>query len=209
MTATIARPAAPHQDSRAPLPPCAAVAERPRVLRSQCRGGIEELSLDRSQCGADRTPPVLGGRQSAAAIELAVGSSHRIPGGGRGAEVSHDPLTLDVIREPLFQPRPLACECFVRELHRLLIGREQPRVDQLIEDPCMGVVDRDPGALHPASYHRTVSGGLDETEEDVAQQPLAVRRERGEHLLRGLRDGTVDLTGCPIRLDGQNAALTT
>ncbi len=31
----------------------------------------------------------------------------------------------------------------------------------------------------------------------------------GEHLLRGLRDGTVDLTGCPIRVDGHDAALTT
>ena len=77
-------------------------------------GGVEELSLDRRECGIGRIPPVLGRRQSAAAIELAVGSSHRIPGGGRGAEVSHDPLALDIIGEPFLQPWPLPCERFVR-----------------------------------------------------------------------------------------------
>ena len=89
------------------------------------------------------------------------------------------------------------------------IGREQARIDQPIDDLRVGVVDRDPRALDPTRYHRTVRGRLDETEEDVAQQPLAVRRERREHLFRGLRDGTVDLTGCPIPVDGHDAALTT
>ena len=121
-------------------------------------GGLEELSLDRRECGADRIPPVLGRRQPAAAVELAVGSCHRIPGGGRGAEVSHDPLALDVIGEPVLQPWPLPRERFVRQLHRLLIGREQARIDQPIDDPRMGVVDRDPRALDPTRYHRTVRG---------------------------------------------------
>ena len=123
-------------------------------------------------------------------------------------EVSHDPLALDIIGEPVLEPWPLPSERFVRHLHRLLIGREQPRIDQPIDDLRMGVVDRDPRALHPARYHRAVRGGLDQTQEDVAQHPLPVRRERGEHFFRGLRDGTVDLTGCPIPVDGQNAPFT-
>ena len=123
--------------------------------------------------------------------------------------MSHDALALDIIGEPFLQPWPLPCERFVRQLHGLLIGGEQACIDQPVDDLRVGVVDRDPGALDPARYHRTVRGCFDETEEDVAQQPRAVRRERREDLFRGLRDGTVDLTGCPIPVDGQNAALTT
>ena len=72
--------------------------------------------------------------------------------------MSHDPLTLDIIGEPLLQPWPLACECFVRQLHRLLVGREQACIDQPIDDLRVGVVDGDQGALDPTRDHRTVRG---------------------------------------------------
>ena len=123
--------------------------------------------------------------------------------------MSHDALALDIVREPLLQPWPFPCERFVRQLHGLLIGGEQAGIGQPVDDLRVGVVDRDPGALDPTRDHRAVRGCFDQTEEDVAQQPHALLRERREDLFRGLRDGTVDLTGCPIPVDGQNAALTT
>ena len=72
--------------------------------------------------------------------------------------MSHDPLTLDIVGEPFLQPRPLPCERFVRQLHRLLVGREQARIDQPIDDLRVGVVDGDPRALDPTRYHCTVRG---------------------------------------------------
>src|SRR6187551_2939974 len=44
-------------------------------------GGVQEISLDLGECGAGRIPPVQGGVEPAAAVELAVGPSHRVPGG--------------------------------------------------------------------------------------------------------------------------------
>ncbi len=83
--------------------------------------------------------------------------------------MSHEPLALDIIGEPFLQPWPCPCERFVRQLHRLLIGREQACINQPIDDPGVGVVNRDTGALEPTGDHRAVRGCFDEAEDDVAQ----------------------------------------
>ena len=62
-------------------------------------------------------------------------------------DVPHDPLALDIVRQPLPQPGPLPRDGFVRQLERLLIAGDQARVHQPVYHARVGIVDRDGRAV--------------------------------------------------------------
>ena len=98
-------------------------------------GGVQEVGLGPAQVGLGLPPPLECLGEARAAVQLALGPAHGVPGVGRRRQVPQDPLPLDVLVEPGREARPGARQGLVRDLRRVLVGRDEARGDELLEDP--------------------------------------------------------------------------
>ena len=120
-----------------------------------------------------------------------------------------DESSLTVLVEPGAQRRPVADERLVSDLHRALIDRHQPSLDQQtqhlldVTSPLgsgreLADTNASAGVLRPLAE-------LGQAQKDVARQRLLLERERLlVHRLRGLRDGPADATRLHVAEEGEH-----
>ena len=106
------------------------VLGRPLLRLDQLATGVEKRPLGDAEAGASVVAPVEGVGQADAAVQLALGAAHRLPGVGGHGQVTQDALAFDVVVEPAPQARPGAGHRLVRELHHSVVARHQPRADE-------------------------------------------------------------------------------
>nr|WP_230208940.1 hypothetical protein [Tetrasphaera sp. HKS02] len=100
-----------------------------------CRGllrGLEERCLARRQQRLVCRAPLQRTPEADSAVQLAVGAAHGVPGFGGHRQVAQDPLTLHVLVEPRAQPWPFPGQRLVGDLHRLVVGRDEPGRHELL-----------------------------------------------------------------------------
>ena len=88
--------------------------------------GVEEGPFGWGEVGVGTVLPVEGLGEADAAVELAVGPAHAVPGVGGEGEVAQDALTLDVVVQPGLQAGPGPGERFVGQLDGLVVAGHQP-----------------------------------------------------------------------------------
>ena len=94
----------------------------------------EEVLLDGGQVRGALLPPVERLREPDAAVELAVGLAHGVPGVGSHGKVTQDPLALGVVLEPLPETWPGVHEGLVRQHQHAFVAGQQPSAHELLDD---------------------------------------------------------------------------
>ena len=145
--------------------------------------------------------------QPGPAVELAVRTTHRVPGIGGAGKVPEQPLAVHVVVEPATQPGPDPHEGLVRDLERVPVDGDQPGVDQLLDEPRVGDVRGDLVARQSGADRVAVVGGRDQPQ----HQPAKLGPPSGVHGvvqgLGGLGDRLPDPAGGPVAGHGQGRAL--
>ena len=120
--------------------------------------GVEEAPFRRGEVGVGSSPPFERLGEATTAVELAVGSAHRVPGVGGDGEVAEDALALDIVVQPGLQPGPGPGQRFVGQLDGVVVAGHQPGVDEQLDELVVLGVGGD-GAAGDAAAHWFALGG--------------------------------------------------
>ncbi len=193
-------------------PVLAGLVERPVLGRTllavgERLAGVEEDALRRRQVRRRSLTPLEGVRQAPAAVQLALGAAHGVPGVGGATEVAQDSLALDVLVEPAPQAGPGPRQRLVGELdHTVVAGDEPGSYEQLDELIALGVGSHG-SAGHPESERLPVGARCYQAQQQVAQQrPLLGGNLLVERLGR-LGHRTADAAGGAIAVHGERSSL--
>src|SRR5207247_1287923 len=118
----------------------------------------DERTLGLSERGAALGK--LDGRvEASASVEIAVGASCVVPAPRRPLKVGQESQVVAVLVEPLAQPGPLPQQCLVCDLDVVVVGNDEARVDQRIENS----IDHDAAGTRGDQFSATCSTscGLD------------------------------------------------
>ena len=118
----------PEQDTQAPRPQPGALELA--VLRLPTR--LQELALDAGELSL-LTLQLHCRRQPRPAIQIGLVSSRLVPGAGGDRQLTERQELFPILRQPSTKPRPLADQCLVRDLGRVVAHDQQPGRRQLLE----------------------------------------------------------------------------
>ncbi len=139
-------------------------------------GGLEKLSLQGVHILSMGLGPFTRLGQPRAAVQLAGVAVHLFPRLGGLGQVAVYLQRLTVLVQPAAQGRPLADQGLVGDLDGILVGRDQPGIDQRFEDTFhgrffFGIGDQLHGR-HPAPGVLGALPQLGQAQEDVAGDAL-------------------------------------
>ncbi len=157
--------------------------------------------------GSGRALPFQRLGQPSPPVELAVRPAHAVPGVGRRAQVTQDPLALDVLLEPVRQPRPGPGQRLVGDLDRLPVRGDQPGSHQPLHDVLPLRVGEQQPARHPGAHRVALVTGGHQAQQHLSEQLPLPGRQRFVQLLGRLRDAAADAAGRLVAGDRQGAAL--
>ena len=141
--------------------------------------------------------PLEGLGEADAAVELAVGPAHAVPGVGGEGEVAQDALALDVVVQPAPQAGPGPGQRFVGQLDGVVVAGHQAGSDEQLDELFVFGVGGDRAAGDAAAHRFAVGGGRDQAQQQIAQQwPLLVGNLVVD-LLGRLGDRAPDPAGLP------------
>jgi hypothetical protein len=154
--------------------------------------GVKEGALDRVEVGRGPVAPLDGLVEADAAVQLAVGPAHGLPGVGGGGEVAPDALPFDVVVQPAPQPGPRSGEGFVGELDDVLVADHEPGGDELLDNLLVLGVGGDGTAGYPGPHGLALGAGCHEPQQQVPHDGALVGGCLFVELFGGLGHGATD-----------------
>ena len=167
---------------------------------------LQEGEFGRGEVRLGLVLPFEGFGESGAAVELAVGAVHGVPGVGGDDEVAQDALAFGVVVEPVVQAWPGPDQGFVGEFDDAVVAGDQPGCDQGF-DECswwgVSATSRRGSRLRIGS-----PSGLGATMRSSRSRRAGrwSRRHCFVDGLGGLGDGAADSAGLAVAGDGEGVA---
>ena len=116
------------------------------------------------------------------------------------------PLTLDVLVQPVPQPRPLSDQGLMRDLHLVVIAAEQPCIDKSLHEIVVCRIEHQPLAGDPGPGRLSVLTWHHQAEQQGPQLAALPLIQSRVEMFGGLGDCVANTPGQPVALDGQRRA---
>src|SRR5262249_3467380 len=145
--------------------------------------------------------------KSRPAIELAVLEAECGPVLGGQRETVPHPLSLEVVLQPVAQPRPGAYDGLVSELDHAVVAGHQPRADHQVDETVLLLCHDHLVTRYPATDRLAFGPRHDQPEHELAQQRALVLADLPVQLFGRLRNRATDAARRLVPADGQGAAL--